>query len=74
MRLFVDNRIHDLAPLAMLNFIGFLLTTMSICNGAVAFTHVIKACEPVSTVLISRMVYGKRYTKTLYLSLGERIS
>lgn len=46
-------------PLAMVHTVGNLLTNVSLGMVAVSFTHTIKACEPLFSVLLSALFLGE---------------
>eukprot|EP01006_Ploeotia_vitrea_P000550 TRINITY_DN103252_c0_g1_i1.p1 TRINITY_DN103252_c0_g1~~TRINITY_DN103252_c0_g1_i1.p1 ORF type:complete len:340 (-),score=130.39 TRINITY_DN103252_c0_g1_i1:76-1095(-) len=53
---------------------GFLLTNMSFGRVAVPFTHTVKACAPVFSLFLARLLLGNRYSWLVYASLVPMVS
>jgi len=58
-----------LAPIALFHVVAHVSACVSFSKMAVSFTHVIKASEPVFTVLVSSIFMGKSFSGMTYLSL-----
>eukprot|EP00656_Telonema_subtile_P019018 TRINITY_DN20331_c0_g1_i2.p1 TRINITY_DN20331_c0_g1~~TRINITY_DN20331_c0_g1_i2.p1 ORF type:complete len:349 (-),score=59.25 TRINITY_DN20331_c0_g1_i2:88-1134(-) len=65
----LERRPRELGAISAAHFMGFWMTSISVNAGSVAFTHIIKACEPVFTVLVSRVAFSAVYSWATYLSI-----
>ena len=61
--------IIDLAPVALFHTIAHVAACVSFSKMAVSFTHVIKASEPVFSVVFASLFMGAKFSGATYLSL-----
>lgn len=58
-----------LCKIGFCHALGNLATVVSLSQGAVSFTHIIKAAEPIFSAVLSASIYGDYSSTSVYLSL-----
>lgn len=61
--------LKPLSLLAFLHMLAHITAVLSLNAGAVSFTHIVKACEPVFTALFSALILGQVFAPAVYASL-----
>jgi len=61
--------LKNLSPIASMHGIGHLMTVVSLGAGAVSFTHIVKAAEPLFSSAASAIFLGQFFALPVYLSL-----
>ncbi|PSC67934.1 Xylulose 5-phosphate phosphate chloroplastic [Micractinium conductrix] len=61
--------IRALAPVALFHTIGHVSACVSFSQMAVSFAHVVKAAEPVLSVVMAQVILGETYPYYVWLSL-----
>ena len=63
------NLLKALIPVAFFHTVGHVSACVSFSQMAVSFTHVVKAAEPVMSVVLSQVILGETYPFYVWLSL-----
>ena len=67
---FIDKDIIKMyIPISFLHYLGHLTAIMSTSDGSVAFTQIIKSCEPVYTALLGWYILGNKLDNNVIFSL-----
>ena len=65
----VRNNLPVLCKISLMHALGNLATVISLGSGAVSFTHIIKASEPVFSAVISGVILGSYFPIPVYMTL-----
>jgi solute carrier family 35 protein E1 len=63
------KNVQDLAPIAVAHTAGHVMTVLSLAAGSVAFTHIVKAAEPLFSTLMSATILKSTFSWQTYATL-----
>jgi solute carrier family 35 protein E1 len=66
--------VRKVLPISTGHIVAHLLTQVSLQNVPVSFTHTVKACSPIFTVILSNIMLGEQFSQQILVTLIPIIS